>query len=47
MTYRAALAERDTRAEKHRTFTRQACGERGWTVACLLPLAAAMGVLLQ
>lgn len=30
-----------------RTFTRRACGEWGWTVAAILPLAAALGVLFR
>lgn len=30
-----------------RTFTRRACGEWGWTIAAILPLAAALGVLFR
>lgn len=30
-----------------RTFTRRACGEWGWTVAAILPLIVATGVLFR
>ena len=30
-----------------RTFTRRVCGEWGWTLAAILPLAVALGVLVR